>query len=277
MAERHIQNLQKRLVVSKLTNPFLWICAWLNCYNINGWSKNMADKFEQQLADLDIKLTKRQKMQFYRYYEMLTEWNKVMNLTGITEYDQVNEKHFVDSLSVTKAVDIRKYHSLIDIGTGAGFPGIPLKIVYPHLQVILLDSLQKRIKFLDVVIEELGLENIKTLHGRAEDYAKKPEYREQFDICVSRAVANISTLSEYCIPYIKVSGMFISYKSEEIDEEAKKAEKAVKLLGGEIEEIIKFQLPGTEIGRSFVKIRKKEQTKKKYPRKAGLPAKEPLR
>lgn len=241
------------------------------------WSENMADKFERQLTDLDIKLTEKQKKQFYRYYEMLIEWNKVMNLTGITEYNQVNEKHFVDSLSVTKAVDIRKYQSLIDIGTGAGFPGIPLKIVYPELHVVLLDSLQKRIKFLNEVIEELELEHIKTIHGRAEDYAKKPEYREQFDICVSRAVANISTLSEYCIPYIKVSGIFISYKSEEIDEEVKEAEKAVKILGGEIEEIIKFRLPGTEIGRSFVKIRKREQTKKKYPRKAGLPAKEPLR
>lgn len=236
----------------------------------------MENKFEQQLLQLDIELTDYQKQQFYRYYEMLVEWNKVMNLTGITEYDEVNEKHFVDSLSVNKAVDMKSVNSLIDIGTGAGFPGIPLKIVYPHLRVVLLDSLQKRIKFLDAVIEELGLENIETLHGRAEDYAKKVEYREQFDIAVSRAVANLSTLSEYCAPYVKVGGIFISYKSGEADEEIKNSEKAISILGGEIESIIKFQLPGTEIGRSFVKIRKKEQTKKKYPRKAGLPAKEPL-
>lgn len=236
----------------------------------------MANKFEQQLEQLEIKLTEKQKEQFHRYYEMLVEWNKVMNLTGITEYDEVNEKHFVDSLSVKKAVDMENIHSLIDIGTGAGFPGIPLKIAYPHLHVVLLDSLQKRIKFLGAVIDELGLEDIETLHGRAEDYAKKPEYREQFDICVSRAVANLSTLSEYCVPYIKIGGMFISYKSGDVDEEAKKSEKAVKLLGGKLKKIIKFRLPGTEIGRSFVKIEKVEKTKKRYPRKAGLPAKEPL-
>lgn len=236
----------------------------------------MADRFEEQLSQLGIQLTEVQKQQFYRYYELLVEWNKVMNLTGITEYDEVNEKHFVDSLSVIKAVDLEKVASLIDIGTGAGFPGIPLKIAFPHLKVVLLDSLQKRIKFLDAVIEELGLQEIETLHGRAEDYAKKAEYREQFDLCVSRAVANLSTLSEYCIPYVKIGGMFISYKSGEVDEEAKQSEKAVKILGARMKDIVKFQLPGTEIGRSFVLIQKKEQTKRRYPRKAGLPAKEPL-
>lgn len=236
----------------------------------------MSDRFDQQLDQLEIELTEKQKVQFHRYYEMLVEWNKVMNLTGITEYDEVNEKHFIDSLSVKKVVDMDQVDSLIDIGTGAGFPGIPLKIAYPHLKVVLLDSLQKRIKFLDAVIEELELNEIETLHGRAEDYAKKAEYREQFDLCVSRAVANLSTLSEYCLPYTNVGGVFVSYKSGEVDEEAGKSEKAVKLLGGEIESITKFQLPGTEIGRSFVKIKKVENTKKKYPRKAGLPAKEPL-
>lgn len=236
----------------------------------------MADKFEQQLAELGIELSESQKNQFHRYYEMLIEWNKVMNLTGITEYDEVNEKHFVDSLSIIKAVDMRKVQSVIDIGTGAGFPGIPLKIVYPHLHLVLLDSLQKRIKFLKAVIEELGLEDIETLHGRAEDYAKNSEYREKFDICVSRAVANLSALCEYCIPYIRLGGIFISYKSGEVDEEVKRSEKAVKILGGNIHKIIKFQLPGTEIGRSFVKIKKVEKTKKKYPRKAGMPVKEPL-
>lgn len=236
----------------------------------------MPDKFGQQLTLLGIQLTEKQKQQFYRYYELLVEWNKVMNLTGITEYTEVNEKHFVDSLSVTKVIGLEKVKSMIDIGTGAGFPGIPLKIVYPHLQVVLLDSLKKRIHFLDTVIAELGIENIQTLHGRAEDYAKKAEYREKFDLCVSRAVANLSTLSEYCIPYIKKGGCFISYKSGEIDEEVKQSEKAVKILGGTIEDVLKFQLPETEISRSFVKIRKTESTKKKYPRKAGLPSKEPL-
>ena len=236
----------------------------------------MSNKCENQLKELDIELTETQKQQFNKYYELLTEWNKVMNLTGITEYDEVNEKHFVDSLAIVKAVDMNGVSSVIDIGTGAGFPGIPLKIAFPQLHVVLLDSLNKRIKFLDAVIEELGLEDIITLHGRAEDYARKEEYREKFDLCVSRAVANLATLSEYCIPYIRVGGMFISYKSGNIEDELNASKKAVNVLGGSLEDTVKFQLPGTEIGRSFVKVKKNKNTAKKYPRKAGLPGKEPI-
>ncbi len=236
----------------------------------------MSNKFENQLKELDIELTETQKQQFNKYYELLTEWNKVMNLTGITEYDEVNEKHFVDSLAIVKAVDMNGVSSVIDIGTGAGFPGIPLKIAFPQLHVVLLDSLNKRIKFLDAVIEELGLEDIITLHGRAEDYARKEEYREKFDLCVSRAVANLATLSEYCIPYIRVGGIFISYKSGNIGDELNASKKAVNVLGGSLEDTVKFQLPGTEIGRSFVKVKKNKNTAKKYPRKAGLPGKEPI-
>lgn len=236
----------------------------------------MEVKFIKQLEELGIVLNRKQNEQFHRYYELLVEWNKVMNLTGITEFEQVNTKHFIDSLAVVKVIDMKKIETIIDIGTGAGFPGIPLKIAFPHLKIVLLDSLNKRIKFLNTVIDELGLEGIETLHGRAEEYAKKENYREKFDLCVSRAVANLSTLSEYCIPYIRIGGIFISYKSGDIDEEINLAKKAVKILGSDIKETIKLQLPETEISRAFIKIQKEESTNKKYPRKAGLPSKDPL-
>lgn len=236
----------------------------------------MSKIFEEKLAHLGIVLNDTQKEQFHRFYEILVEWNSFMNLTGITEYEEVNEKHFVDSVSLVKAVDLSKVKTVIDVGTGAGFPGIPLKIAFPHLEIVLLDSLNKRVKFLNEVIEQLGLTGIRAIHGRAEDYAKQKEYREQFDLCVSRAVANLSTLSEYCIPYVNVGGMFIPYKSGEIDEEVETSKKAIHILGGKLSEVVKFRLPGTDIGRSFVRIEKIQNTSKKYPRKAGLPAKEPL-
>lgn len=239
--------------------------------------ENAQSKFDLELEKIGITLNEQQKQQFDKYYEMLVEWNKVMNLTGITEYDEVNLKHFTDSLTIARTQEMQKIQSVIDIGTGAGFPGIPLKIAFPHLKVVLLDSLNKRIKFLDAVIEELGLENISTIHGRAEDFAKKKEYRECFDLCVSRAVANLATLSEYCLPFVKVEGEFISYKSGDSDEEIRDAEFAVKVLGGKITDVDKFQLPGTDMGRSLVKIKKVKNTAGKYPRKAGLPSKEPLK
>ena len=231
---------------------------------------------EQKLGELGIKQDQNQLERFHKFYQLLIEWNKVMNLTGITEYEDVVEKHFVDSLSIIKAIDLSRIHTVIDVGTGAGFPGIPLKIAFPHLRVVLLDSLNKRIKFLDEVISQLGLTEIRTIHGRAEEYARKEEYREQFDLCVSRAVANLSTLSEYCLPYIQVGGMFVPYKSDEIDDEVEQSKKAVRILGGNIKKVMKFELPGTDIHRSFVLIHKEQHTQKKYPRKAGIPAKEPL-
>lgn len=237
----------------------------------------MENKFKNQLSELDIHLNERQKEQFHKYYELLVAWNKVMNLTGITEYEEVNEKHFVDSVSIVRILDMDNIKNIIDIGTGAGFPGIPLKIVYPHLHVVLLDSLNKRVKFLNKVIEELGLEDIETLHGRAEDFAQNKDYREKFDLCVSRAVANLSTLSEYCIPYVSIGGIFVSYKSGNIDEELRDSKHAVSIFGGKVKDTVKFQLPGTQISRSFVKIEKVEKTNKKYPRKAGLPSKEPIK
>lgn len=229
------------------------------------------------MMDIFEELTTFQKEQFNKFYDILINWNKVMNLTAITEYEEVLKKHFLDSLSITKVINLKEIQSVIDVGTGAGFPGIPLKITFPHLKVTLLDSLNKRIRFLDEVICELGLKNVDTIHGRAEDIGKMEKYREQYDLCVSRAVANLATLSEYCLPYIKVGGIFISYKSGNIEEEIKNSRKAVDLLGGVIKETVKFELPGTDIGRSFVIIEKQKNTPKKYPRKAGLPSKEPLK
>lgn len=237
----------------------------------------MNNVLTKKVKELSIVLNDKQIQQFEQYYNILVEWNKVMNLTAITKYEEVIEKHFLDSLTIVDAINMEKIETLIDVGTGAGFPGIPLKIAFPHLKVTLLDSLNKRIKFLNEVIDLLELDDIKTIHGRAEDYAKQAEYREQYDICVSRAVANLATLSEYCLPYVKVDGLFVPYKSGEIDEELKSSEKAVSILGGKVEEVVKFQLPGTNIGRSFVKIHKIKETKKKYPRKAGMPTKEPLK
>ena len=223
-----------------------------------------------------VTLTEKQIEQFEKYYELLIEWNKVMNLTGITEFDEVMQKHFVDSVAAAEYVEMEKINSLIDVGTGAGFPGIPLKIVYPHLQVTLLDSLNKRIKFLDEVVDNLGLTGIETVHGRAEDAAKKAEYREQFDLSVSRAVANLASLTEYCLPFVKVGGKFVSYKSVSVDEEIAQSKKAVYVLGGEIGKVEKFNLPESDMERSLVIIEKKRSTPKKYPRKAGMPTKEPL-
>lgn len=237
----------------------------------------MNNVLTEKVKELSIVLNDKQIQQFEQYYNILVEWNKVMNLTAITEYEEVVEKHFLDSLTIVNAIHVEKIETLIDVGTGVGFPGIPLKIAFPHLKVTLLDSLNKRIKFLNEVIDLLELNDIKAIHGRAEDYAKQAEYREQYDICVSRAVANLATLSEYCLPYVKVDGLFVPYKSGEIDEELKSSEKAVSILGGKVEEVVKFQLPGTDIGRSFVKIHKIKETKKKYPRKAGMPTKEPLK
>ena len=226
-------------------------------------------RFDQELETLGIRLTDIQKRQFDRYYELLIEWNRVMNLTGITEYDEVNLKHFTDSLTIVRVKEMKNISTLIDVGTGAGFPGLPIKIAFPHIKVTLLDSLNKRIKFLDQIVEELGLDDVVTLHGRAEDYAKKDEYREKFDLCASRAVANLSTLSEYCLPFIKKGGCFVSYKSADSDEEIKMSGKALDILGGKIEKIDKFMLPGSDMGRALVMIEKVKNTPRKYPRKAG--------
>lgn len=233
-------------------------------------------QFEKDLSEIGVTLTEQQINQFLRYYELLVEWNEKMNLTAITTYDEVMKKHFVDSLSLIKTYDISKQVKVIDVGTGAGFPGLALKIAYPALQVTLLDSLNKRINFLNEVIAQLGLTGVETVHGRAEDFAKPNMLREKFDLCVSRAVANMSTLSEYCLPFVKVGGEFISYKSEKIDEEMSKAKNAIFILGGKLQRNEEFYLPDSDIYRNLVVIKKTKETPKKYPRKAGLPSKEPL-
>jgi len=232
--------------------------------------------FNKGLEKLGISLEQKQIEQFLKYYELLIERNKVMNLTGITEFEEVIVKHFLDSLAIVKVIDINKVKKIIDIGTGAGFPGIPLKIVFPHLEVVLLDSLKKRITFLDEVTKELEMTAVITIHGRAEDFANNQNYREQFDLSVSRAVANLSTLSEYCLPFVKINGEFISYKSGKIATEVQVAKKAAKILGGEIIANDVFNFLDTDMERSFVVIKKKNKTPKKYPRKAGLPSKEPI-
>ena len=232
------------------------------------------DTFKSELEKLGISISEEQLEQFIRYYEMLIEKNKVMNLTAITDFDEVIEKHFIDSLNLFRFADLKADKTIIDMGTGAGFPGIPLKIAFPNLKITLADSLNKRILFLNDVISELGLTDIDTVHGRAEDLAKDKTYRENYDICVSRAVANLSTLSEYCLPFVKIGGQFISYKSGDCDEEITNAKSAIFLLGGRLNQIQKFEI--NDNSRSFVIIDKVNGTSKQYPRKAGLPSKKPL-
>lgn len=239
--------------------------------------ENAQSKFDLELEKIGITLNEQQKQQFDKYYEMLVEWNKVMNLTGITEFDEVMRKHFLDSLSIVKAIEKKDMLRVLDLGTGAGFPGIPLKIMFPEWDIVLLDSLNKRIKFLNEVIGQLGLQKISTIHGRAEDFARKEEYREKFDLVVSRAVANLSSLSEYCLPYVKQQGIFVSYKASDVEEEVREAKKAVTVLGGNLEKTVEFQLPDTDIDRTLLVIQKIKKTPGKYPRKAGLPSKEPIR
>lgn len=238
--------------------------------------KHCTKKFISDLDSMGITLSDGQICQFLQYYEMLVEWNQIMNLTAITEYDEVMKKHFVDSLSIVKAYPLKNGLSVIDVGTGAGFPGLALKIAFPDIHVTLLDSLNKRIRFLDAVIEKLALKDIETIHGRAEDYARPDKFREQYDLCVSRAVANLSTLSEYCLPFVRVGGHFVSYKSEKAAEEIETAAEAITLLGGDVETQAQFLLPDSDLNRNLFVIKKVKKTSGKYPRKAGLPSKEPL-
>lgn len=229
---------------------------------------------EEYSNQLQIKLNEKQKEQFYNYMKLLIEWNEKINLTAIVEPKEIVLKHFVDSLTISKYIKENSY--IADVGTGAGFPGIPLKILRADIKVVLVDSLNKRIKFLDEVINKLELSNIKTIHSRAEEFGQNKEYREKFDIVTSRAVANLATLSEYLLPLAKIEGKCLCMKGPDIEEEIKNGENAIEILGGTIENIYQFNLPQSDIKRTIIEIEKIKNTKPKYPRKAGTPAKEPL-
>lgn len=231
-------------------------------------------KMRKSLKELNIELSEKQLNQFYDYMNILNEWNKVMNLTNITEPLEVIEKHFIDSLTVLK--NVNENDSIIDVGTGAGFPGIPIKIAYPKSKVTLLDSLNKRIKFLNEVISKLNLEDINTIHGRAEELAHNKEHREKYDIAIARAVAPLNVLSEYLLPFVKIGGHAICMKGSKGKDESKEGENAIRILGGEIKSIKEFKLPNTDIERTIVEIEKNKSTGKRYPRKPGTPSKEPL-
>ena len=232
-------------------------------------------QLQNSFKNIDIVLTDKMSKQFYDFYNLIIERNKVVNLTSITEPYDVIEKHFIDSVALVKFYDFSKASSCIDIGSGAGFPGIPLKIVFPELNVMLLDSLNKRVDFLNSVIINLGLDGISTIHSRAEDGARNKNLREKYDVCVSRAVANLSTLSECCVPFVKVNGSFVSYKSGNISDEVTSAKKAIEILGGKLEGVNEFTLPDSDYRRSFVIINKVKNTSAKYPRKAGMPKNSP--
>lgn len=238
----------------------------------------MEKKFKQimkEYADeIGIMLDEKQINQFYRYQQLLLEWNEKINLTAITEQQEIILKHFIDSLTIAKYIE--KNTKLIDVGTGAGFPGIPLKIIREDIEIVLLDSLNKRINFLKEVIHDLGLSKIQTVHSRVEDFGKNGEYRESFDYATSRAVANLSTLAEYLLPLVKLEGYCICMKGHLIEEEIKQSQKAIFVLGGKIKLMDEFRLPKSDMDRNVILIQKEKQTPKKYPRKAGMPSKEPI-
>ena len=228
------------------------------------------------LDELEIHLTEEQTGQFLTYYELLTEWNSFMNLTAITEFQEVVTKHFLDSLSIVKAQDMKKVKTLLDVGTGAGFPGIPLAIVSPEKEFLLIDSLNKRIRIINELIGELGLRNVRAVHGRAEEMARQKQYRQKFDVCVSRAVSRMSVLSEYCLPFLHRGGWLIAYKGPDAEKELKEAQNALNILGGQLDEVTETHMEEYGLFHKIVYIKKIKETPKQYPRKAGTPDRQPL-
>ena len=237
-------------------------------------SKTFFDLMIDYGEEINIVFTEEELQKFYKYMQLLIEWNEKINLTAIVEPEEIILKHFIDSLTILKYID--KDKTLIDIGTGAGFPGIPVKIMRPDIEVTLLDSLNKRIYFLEEVINQLGLKNIETVHARIEEYGKNREYRESYDIATSRAVANLTTLSEYMLPMVKVGGISICMKGSEIEEEFSKSQRAIDILGGKIQKVDTFTLQKNDKKRNVSIIEKKKPTPSKFPRKPGTPSKEPL-
>ena len=238
--------------------------------------REVFDRIKTEMDPLGVYITDGQIEQMAVFFEMLVEKNRVMNLTAITDPEEAVMRHFLDSLMLVRLIDPDDTDSLIDVGTGAGFPGIPLKIVFPNIKTVLLDSLDKRIRFLDDVITMLGLTDTEAVHARAEDAGRDPLLREQFDLAVSRAVSSLPVLTEYCMPFVRIGGSFVSYKSDQVEEEVNTAKKAVHLTGGKIVKTDCFRLPGSDIGRSLIRIDKIRSTPSVYPRKAGIPSKKPL-
>jgi len=232
--------------------------------------KNCAEK-------MNITLTEDMLDKFMKYKDMLLSWNEKINLTAITDEKEIMIKHFADCISIGSEIEFKNGVSVIDVGTGAGFPGVPVKIAFPDIKITLLDSLNKRINFLNELVGELGLEGVSCIHSRAEDGGQNSELREKFDFCISRAVANLAVLSEYCLPFVKLGGTFVSLKGPDASEEVKEAETAVKKLGGKIEKITKIEIPNSDITHSLVIIKKVSATPKQYPRKAGTAVKKPIK
>lgn len=237
---------------------------------------NFVDELKIAATEYGLNLTEDQISAFNKYYELLYEWNKKINLTAITEPKDVAIKHMVDSLSCFKADLFKENTSLIDVGTGAGFPGLPLKIFYPSLKLTLLDSLNKRVKFLQLVVDELGLKDVEVIHARSEEAARNKKYREKFDLATARAVARLPIICEYCLPFVKDGGTFIALKGRQYEEEATQAQKAIKVLGGKISDIMPVKLPEIDDKRAVIYIKKIKSTPKTYPRKAGTPERNPI-
>lgn len=233
------------------------------------------EKMQEKSTFLNVRFSVKQTEQFFEYMNLLIEWNEKMNLTAITDPEEIILKHFIDSITILK--NIENNVKIVDVGTGAGFPGIPLSIMRPDLKIILVDSLNKRLIFLQEVVNKLQLKNVEIIHARAEEFGQNKKYRENFDIATSRAVANLATLSEYLIPLVKVGGKVIAMKASELQQEVEDAKKAINILGGKIEKIEEFNLPQSDIGRTIVIIKKEKQTPNKYPRKPGTPSKEPIK